>query len=156
MALFWAAIRRDSVSLLRFPFFSHVQIFTWAISLVCFLTYAYSYYYCYSPCMFFTPAISDSLSLSDSKSSQVLGTLLGILGDLKNAVVWMVSIPPIIFKFFNLFPNLWWPLQVQQPWLVSQSSSCCTFLFSSKVQVFFNTFAFFYFQSLVCRNSEIH
>ena len=28
MALFYAAIRRDSVSLLRFPFLSHVHIFS--------------------------------------------------------------------------------------------------------------------------------
>ena len=35
MALFCAAIRSDSVSLLRFPFLSHVQVFSSEISLVC-------------------------------------------------------------------------------------------------------------------------
>ena len=29
MALYCAAIRRDSVSLLRFPFFHHVRVFSW-------------------------------------------------------------------------------------------------------------------------------
>ena len=35
MELFWAAIRRDSVSLSRFPFFSHVHLFLCEISLSC-------------------------------------------------------------------------------------------------------------------------
>ena len=37
-------------------------------------------------------------SLSDSKSLQVSRTLLSILADLSNAVVWMVSTGPVIFK----------------------------------------------------------
>ena len=37
-----------------------------------------------------------SLSLSDSKSHQVSRTLLSILADLNNAVVWMVSTRPFI------------------------------------------------------------
>ena len=37
-------------------------------------------------------------SLSDSKSPQVSRTLLRILADLNNAVVWMVSTRPLIFK----------------------------------------------------------
>ena len=42
MALFCAAIRRDSVSLLRFPFLSHVQVFSGEISLVCRLKWTYN------------------------------------------------------------------------------------------------------------------
>ena len=38
------------------------------------------------------------MNLSDSKSSQVSRTLLGILADLNNGVVLMVSICPLIFK----------------------------------------------------------
>ena len=34
MALFWAAIKRDSVSLLRFPFLSHVQVFSCEMLLI--------------------------------------------------------------------------------------------------------------------------
>ena len=43
MALFCAAIRRDSVSLLWFPFLSHVHIFSREMSLV--YDYYYHYYY---------------------------------------------------------------------------------------------------------------
>ena len=34
MMMFWAAIRRDSVSLLRFPILCHVQLFSYEMSLV--------------------------------------------------------------------------------------------------------------------------
>ena len=42
-------------------------------------------------------------SLRDSKSPQVSMTLLSILTNLNNAVVWMVSIFPLIFNFQFLF-----------------------------------------------------
>ena len=42
-------------------------------------------------------------SLSDSRSSQVFRSLLSILADLNNAVVWMVSIRPLISKFSTPF-----------------------------------------------------
>ena len=44
-------------------------------------------------------------SLSDSNSSQVSGTLLSVLADLNNAVVWMVSTCPIISKSSSPFNN---------------------------------------------------
>ena len=44
-------------------------------------------------------------SLSDSKSPQVSKTLLGILADLKNPVVWIVSTRPLISKYSSLFTN---------------------------------------------------
>ena len=44
-------------------------------------------------------------SLSDNKSPQVSGTLLSILADLNNAVVWMVSTRPLIFKFSSPCTN---------------------------------------------------
>ena len=50
MALFCAAVRRDSVSILMFPFLSHVQVFLWKILLVCHLKYPYccfSYHFCF-------------------------------------------------------------------------------------------------------------
>ena len=40
--LFYAAIRRDSVSLFRLPFLSHVHVFSREISLVCRLKFSYS------------------------------------------------------------------------------------------------------------------
>ena len=45
MVLFCAAIRRDSVFLLRFPFLSHVQVFSCKFSSVCRLKY---------PCIYFS------------------------------------------------------------------------------------------------------
>ena len=50
MALLYAAIRRDSVSLLRFPFLRLVQVFSREISLVCRLKDPYSCfssYFCF-------------------------------------------------------------------------------------------------------------
>ena len=54
---------------------------------------------------FFTPVLADGLhwSLSDNKSPQVSGTLLSILADLNNAVVWMISTRLLISKSSN--PN---------------------------------------------------
>ena len=45
MALFWAAIRRDSVSLIRFSFRSHDHVFLCVLSPVCCLKYPYRYIY---------------------------------------------------------------------------------------------------------------
>ena len=42
-------------------------------------------------------------SLSDSKSPQFSRTLPGILADLNNVVVWMVSTGPLIFKSSSPF-----------------------------------------------------
>ena len=42
LTLFCAAIKRHSVSLLRFPFLCHVHIFSYLIFLVCCLKYLYS------------------------------------------------------------------------------------------------------------------
>ena len=44
MALFCAAIRRDSVFLLRFPFRRHIEVFSCDIWPVCHLKYPYSYF----------------------------------------------------------------------------------------------------------------
>ena len=44
-------------------------------------------------------------SLGDSKSPQVSRTLLGILADLKYAVVWMVSTSPLIYMFSSPIIN---------------------------------------------------
>ena len=51
-------------------------------------------------------------SLSDSKSPQVSRTLLSILDDHKNAIVWMVSTFPLISKSSSPFNN---PL-ITSPW----------------------------------------
>ena len=57
---------------------------------------------------FFTPALDDGFywSLSDSKSLQVSRTLLSILVNLNNVLVWMISIHPLIFKSSSPCTNL--------------------------------------------------
>ena len=67
--------------------------------------YLYYDYYYYSLRVFFTSALADGLSLSDSMSPQVSRTLLSILADLNNVLVWMVSIRPLIFKSSSPFNN---------------------------------------------------
>ena len=100
MVLFCAAINRDSVSLFKFPFVSHVQI------ILCTIIPVYQLFF--FPFLFlrlfkflfmgefFTSALSLSLSLSDSFS-------LNILANFNNDVVWMVSIFPWISSLLSLF-----------------------------------------------------
>ena len=55
MTLFSAGIERDSVSLLRFPFHSHVQVFLGQMSAVCIII---NYFFF----DFLTPALADAFS----------------------------------------------------------------------------------------------
>ena len=140
MALFCAAIRRDSVSLLRFPFLSHVQVFSREILLI-----SRSLLLLFTPWEFFTSVLADGFHwcLSDSKSPQVSWTLLSILAVLNNLVVWMVSTCPPTFKTFSLFNN---PLS-SVPKAPITVSIIITFMFHS----FFNSLArsrYLYFFSL--------
>ena len=95
MALFCVAIWRGSVSLLRFPFLTTVQVFSSQNSPVCCQKYPYS---CFFPSYYFTHLRVFHWSLSDCKFPQVSRTLLSILADLNNAVVWIVSSRPLISK----------------------------------------------------------
>ena len=54
MALYYATIRRESISLLKFPFLSYVQVFLCEMSSVCLLKYLYSYFFFHFlfPCHF--------------------------------------------------------------------------------------------------------
>ena len=99
-------------------------------------------------------------SPSDSKSPQISRTLLSILADLNNAVTWMISILPLISKFFSPLLSLRGSFRVHQLYLVSPSPLCSTavlflfffcfvlfcfvFLLFNKVQSFVYPFAFFY------------
>ena len=47
-------------------------------------------------------------SLSDNKSPQVLRTLLSIMANLDNAIVWMVSTRPLISKSSSPFTQALW------------------------------------------------
>ena len=72
-------------------------------------------------------------SLRDSKSPQVSRTLLSILADFNNAVVWMVSTCPLISKSSNPFIN---PLVTVQRAPITIGINV-TFMFHS----FFNSLA---------------
>ena len=57
MALICAAIRRDSVSFLKFSFLNHIQLFSCEISLVCLLKYPYSCFSSYFCFLVFVAAL---------------------------------------------------------------------------------------------------
>ena len=98
MALTYAAIGRDSVSLLRFPFLSQVQVFWYE------MLYYYDYYY--ERFLHQRLLMVFHWSLNDSKSPQVSRTYLSILIDLNDVEVWMVSSRPLISKSSNPFTKL--------------------------------------------------
>ena len=79
MALFCAAIRKDSVSLSRFPFLCYVQIISYEMSLVCRLKYPYS-------CLSF-----DFCFL-----------VIFVLGNLVSCVLFLVAIISLTLRFFLL------------------------------------------------------
>ena len=85
-------------------------------------------------------------SLSDNKSPQVSRILLSILADLNNAVVWRVSIPPLISKSSSPFNNP----SVTVPRAPITIGINVTFMFHSffqfpgKVEVFIFLFTFIF------------
>ena len=90
-------------------------------------------------------------SLSDWKSPQVSRALVGILANLNNAVVWMVSTRPLIFKSYSSYIN---PL-VTVPSAPITTGITVTFLiynfFNSlaEVEVLFSLFTFFQFYRVI-------
>ena len=96
-------------------------------------------------------------SLSDRKTPKVSRTFLSILADLNNAVAWMVSTCPLIFKSYSPFTKSLGLFRAHQLQLESLSS-VCSIVFSSfswKVLVSISLFAFFYFYMVVCRNDNV-
>ena len=79
-------------------------------SLVHYYYYYYYYYYFYSLLVFSHQCrlVVFLWSLSDIKSSQVSRTLLSILADVNNSVVWMVSFPPLISSSLSISLLLLW------------------------------------------------
>ena len=97
-------------------------------------------------------------SLRDSNSPQVSCTLLGILADLNNAIVWVVSTRHIICKFSSPFINPSVTVPVA-PIIIGINVTFMFhsfFQFPSKVEVFILLFIFFQFYPLVGRNSKVH
>ena len=97
-------------------------------------------------------------SFRDSKSLQVSRTLLSILADLNNAVVWMVatctviskSSTPCIQSFVDITKNnnyRWYNRHFHVPQF---------FQFPSKVQVLILLFAIFHFYSVVLWDSKVY
>ena len=99
-------------------------------------------------------------SFSDSKSSQVSRTILSILADIDNAVVWMISPCPHIPKPSSPFTN---PLVTlpSAPITIGVTitfmfSSLFVFSFSSKVLVLIPLFAFFQFYLVFDREGKVY
>ena len=96
--------------------------------------------------------------LSDSKSPQVFRTLLSILADLNNAVIWMVSTRPLISKSSSPCIN---PLMTvpRTPITIGiivtfMSHSFFNSLARSRYLSFFSLF--FQFYSVVSQDSKVH
>ena len=86
-------------------------------------------------------------SLSDSKSPQVFRTLLNILADLSNAVVWILSTSTLISNSSNPFTITSLVTVSSAPitigiTVIFMFHSLFFFQFSSKVQVLISLFAF--------------
>ena len=94
-------------------------------------------------------------SLNDSNFLQVSRTLLSILVDLNNAVVWMVSTRPVISKFSSPSIN---PLVTvpRAPNTITTLMFHIFFKFPSKVELLILLFTFFQFYSGVSRDREIY
>ena len=115
---------------------------------VIFYYYYYHYHY-FIPCEFFTPVLVGDHSgcLNDCKSPESSWFLLCILADFNTAMVYMVSIFELISNYSGLFSM---SLGTVPSTLVTFGIiTNLKFLFSSKVQVFVDLFAFFHFHSVV-------
>ena len=97
-------------------------------------------------------------SLRDSKSPQVSRILLSILADLNNAVVWMVSTPPLISKSSSPFINPFVTVP-RAPIIIDINVTFIFhrfFPFPCKIEVFILLFIFFQFYSVISRDSKVH
>ena len=118
---------------------------------ICYLLFLNYYFTLFK---FFTQALMVfHWSLIDRKSLQVSRTLLTILANLNNAVVWMLLILPLIFSsssslstLLETVPSAPTTIGITIPLMFH---SFFFFYFSGKVQVFVNDFAFFHFHSEV-------
>ena len=144
MTLFWAAIRRDSISLKRLLFLSHIFFFrlfvTWNIQ-----QFFSSSYFCFLVIV----VLLILCCLSDSKSPQVFRTLFGVLANLNIFIIWFVSNRPPISNFSR---HISYHLgSVPSASITIGITITCMFhrFFSSQVQFFLYLFTFFYFHSEV-------
>ena len=108
MALCCAAIRRDSVSLLKSPLLSHVKVLSCGMFIIIIIIIIIIFFFF----SFLLESFSRQFllmvfhwSLSDSNSPQVSGTFLSILAVLDIVAIWMVSTLPPTSKFSSPFNN---------------------------------------------------
>ena len=97
-------------------------------------------------------------SFSDSKSSQVSGTLLSILDVLLNGVLWKVSTRPQTSQSFSPFINPLFtvpktPITIG---IIVTSMLHISFQFPSKVEVLILLFTFFQFYFVVSQSTICH
>ena len=98
-------------------------------------------------------------SFNDSKSLRVSRTLLSILADLNNAVIWMVFIPPVISKSSCpcIIPLVTVPrTSITIGITVTFMLYNIFFQFPNMVQVLILLFTLFQFYSMVSRYSKVH
>ena len=181
MTLFYAPIRRDSVALLRFPFLSHVQIFSCKISFVCHLkcTYnSFSSHFC-----FLVIVVVLILVFVSCSCNKPLFALFYVVFESSYRYIYAIFNDGVCVHFLLLFLTqytcmLSWPGIFQfgifffflcySEWITvyfslgpfsTPSNSFCLLVIlsaSGKIQVFVNLFTFFYFHSVVHWNSKIH
>ena len=99
-----------------------------------------------------TPALVFHGSLS--MSLQVSTTLLSILTDLNNALIWMVSARALISKSSCPFGDC--TERINYHWYHRHFHVPRFFQFSSNVQVLFSLFTNFQFYPLVRQNGQVH
>ena len=98
------------------------------------------------------------LNKETKQTNQVSRTLINILADLNNVVVWVVSACPLISKsscpFINPFVTV--PRTPITIGIIDIFMFHSFFQFPSKVQVLILLFAFFQFYSVVSRDSKVN
>ena len=96
-------------------------------------------------------------SLSVNKSLQVSRTLLSILADLNNAVIWTVSTSPIISKSSRPYPNhlVTVPREPITIGIIVSFTLHSVFQFLRKVQVLIPLFVFFHIYTVVRWDSKV-
>ena len=169
MALSLTAIRRHSSSLLRFPFLSHVRIFSCYILLVYGFFFFFFFFFLllllllllllfYSLRVFHInvslwsfPEVWVTASILNSPR------LFSILADLNSLVVWMASTRPVISKSSNLFNN---PSMTVPRGLITVGINVTFifhsfFQFPSMVGIFILLFTFFQYYPVVSRDVRV-
>ena len=100
MALFSVAIWRDSVSLIKFPFHSHVQVLSWEISWVCYLKYPYSFFQFLFPCYWCSVDLYIACAVSGRYNLSFFALFNGVFNVDESTLSLMLASPLTPFFFF--------------------------------------------------------